>query len=233
MPKAEAGSGQGAVASPASALRVPPYATAAPWLRLLSALPDAVTAGGCLVVWISPFAFGADAVKIVVLMMLVEFILVHATGFSLGIVAGGGGPARRVGMLLALSLFYLLFIAAFAAIFHSWWPVTAFAWLLVGKIAWVFTGPRGADEDDTRQTSAWAFSLLAYLGAVFAGLLLPLPDLGLGAAVVPSLHLPGSGAWVEQPKIAVGSAVIYYLLLAAFRLFGGKLRVQPATDAGP
>jgi hypothetical protein len=199
-----------------------------PWIRLLSALPDAITACGCAIVWIAPLALGPDAVKTVLLMMLMEFILVHATGFFIGTVAGGGSGARRVGTLLGFSLFYLLFVVAFAWSFHAWWPVAAFLWLLVGKIAWTLADPRGREEETQRQMGAWAFSLLAYIGSVFAGLFLPLPALGLDAATVAGLHLPASGEWIEHPHVAVASAVIYYAALAAFKAWGGRVPVQPA-----
>ena len=44
-------------------------------------LPDAITALWCLWAWIHPLAFGPETVKCVVLMMLMEFILLNATGF--------------------------------------------------------------------------------------------------------------------------------------------------------
>ena len=49
--------------------------------RLIGALPDALTGCACLVVWVAPLALGQGAVKTVVLMMLMEFLLVHGTGF--------------------------------------------------------------------------------------------------------------------------------------------------------
>lgn len=210
----------------------PDAPVAAPWIRLLSALPDAATACGCAVAWVSPFTFGPDAVRTVLLMMLVEFILLHATGFFAGALEASGSGGRHVLVVLALSSAYLVFVGAFALIFHSWWPLVAYGWLVVGKIAWSLAGPRGSDGETERQRQmgAWAFSLVAYLGAVFAALLLPLPELGLDAATLPRLHLPGSGAWVEHPVMVVGAAVIYYASLAGFKAWGGRWNVQPAGD---
>ncbi len=202
------------------------------WTRLLSAFPDALTAGGCLIVWIAPFALGADAVKTVLLMMLMEFILVHATGFFTAIAAPGTtGRIQRIAMLLGLTLFYMLFVGVFAYQFRAWWPVTVFLWLVVGKIAWVFVNPRGREDEMGRQMMAWAFSVAAYLGAVFAGLFLPLPRLGLDAATVASLHLPANGEWIEHPHTAVSAAVLYYAALATFKGWGGRLSTATVENA--
>ena len=194
------------------------------WTRLLSALPDGITACACLIVWIAPLALGNDAVKTVLLMMLMEFILLHATGFFTRIAASVAiPPTQRILKLLGLSAFYMLFVGVWAFVFHAWWPVTVFLWLVVGKIAWVFTSPRGRDAEMARQTKAWVFSMLAYVGAVFAGLLLPLPRLGLDAATVAALHMPVSGAWVDRPHAAMASAVIYYSVLALFKARDGNI----------
>ena len=45
----------------------------------IAALPDTVTGGVFLTLWISPFAFGQHGVRNGMLVMLVEFLLVHAT----------------------------------------------------------------------------------------------------------------------------------------------------------
>lgn len=199
------------------------------WSRLLSALPDAVTAGGCFVVWIAPFALGPNAVKMVLLMMLMEFILVHATGFFTVIAAPDATrPARRIAMLAALSLFYMLFVGVWAYVFHAWWPVIVFVWLVVGKVGWIYANPRGREDETGRQMVAWAYSVAAYLGGVFGGLFLPLPRLGLDDATVASLHIAMKGEWMEHPHTAIAGAVIYYTALALYKAAGGfRLPPQP------
>lgn len=199
---------------------------ASAWPRLLSAMPDALTAAGCMVVWIAPFVLGADAVKTVLLMMLMEFILMHATGFFTAIAAPADAPkAGRIAKLCGLAMIYLLFVVAWAWVFRAWWPLGVFAWMLVGKVGWIYADPRGRADEVARQMMAWGFSLVAYIGAVFAGLMLPLPTLGLDAVTVASLHLPASGAWIDHPHVAVGSAVLYYTALAVFKGWGGSVPV--------
>ena len=139
--------------------------------RLLGALPDAITAAACLAVWIAPLAFGVGAVKTVVLMMLMEFLLVHGAGFFtvVAFMDDMAKPMRLLAMA-GLLLFYALFVGVFAWLFHAWWPVWVFLWLAIAKAAWIFSAPRDRAGEMNRQMTAWAFSVAAYLAAVFAGL---------------------------------------------------------------
>lgn len=203
--------------------RLPPTAA-----RVLGALPDLLTALACLVVWVAPLAFGPGAVKTVVLMMLMEFLLVNGAGFFTGIAFMDDVPrSRRVLFMLGLLGFYSLFIAAFALSFDAWWPVWVFAWLVVGKALWIFTAPRDREQEQDRQMQAWAFSVAAYLAAVFGGVLLPLPQLGITQAVVAQAGLPGGGEWVERPHIAVAGMAFYYLAQTVYKCARGGEGAPP------
>lgn len=187
-------------------------------LRLLAAMADLASGIACLVVWVNPFAFGPDSVKTIVLMMLMEFLLVHGAGFFHGMPAlFAERRAKAVLSALGLAAFYLLFVVAFSLAFGEWWPLWLFGWLMIGKLLWIASSRRvdGAARDAAMAT--WGFSVAAYLAAVFAGILLPLPRLGLTADVVAGLGLPGSGEWVERPQTAVAGMAIYFLLLAGFK----------------
>ena len=102
--------------------------------RLLAGLPDAITAGFFLALWIAPQWLGPNALRTGLLMMLVEFILMHATGIlgSMAL-ADAGGSRRPWKPILAFSGLYLLFIAGYAWGFMAWWPLLALAWLVAGE----------------------------------------------------------------------------------------------------
>lgn len=188
-------------------------------------LPDAVTASGCLWVWIHPLALGIDTVKAVVLMMLMEFILINATGFFTAIpFMLNLARSTRIAMLVILSAIYVVLIFAFALPFHTLWPFVAFGWLALGKMAWIMRHRRVSGDEQLWLIGAWAFSVVAYLGAVGAGVLLDLPRMGIASDVVPSLHLPGGGAWVEAPHKAVATAVFYFTASAVFKWMCAALR---------
>ncbi len=187
--------------------------------RLLGALPDAITGGVCLIVWASPLALGQGAVKTVVLMMLMEFLLVHGTGFFTAIAfMDDVSRNKRMVMMIGLLAFYAMFVGAFAWMFHAWWPVWVFAWLVIAKGVWIFSAPIERGREMNRQMITWAFSVTAYLAAVFGGVFLPLPELGITANIVPVLGLPnGGGEWLERPHTAVAGMAFYYLAIAAFK----------------
>ncbi len=194
---------------------MPPH----PPLRFLAPAIDVVSGLACVVVWIAPHAFGPHAVKTIVAMMLMEFVLVHGAGFFAMVPTMAGGQRwQRVLATLGLSAFYLLFVLAICIGFGQWWPLPVFAWLVGGKLLWI-AGNQAADaREANRQVGTWAFSVVAYLAAVFGAVVLPLPRLGLTPAVVAGLQLPGGGEWVERPHTAVAGMAFYFFALAAFKV---------------
>ena len=77
--------------------------------------------------------------------------------------------------------------------------------------------------------SDWGISALAYLGGVFATLMLPLPRLGLTGDVVAAADLPGSGEWVDKPHTVVAFGLIYFAVLATGKLRGWRLPGKPVA----
>lgn len=185
------------------------------WSRVLSALPDALTAGVYAWTWLDPLHFGADTVRNLMLIMLMEFLVVHSGAF-IGLVVLSDAATRmsKTLAILGFGSFYMLFAAAFSFAFHSWWPALSFFWLLAAKFAivWLTSLPRS--EEKQRLTSLWLISVVFYLAAVFAGVLLPLPRLGLDIELVSMLHLPGEGLWIEQPQTVIAGGMLYFAACA-------------------
>lgn len=183
--------------------------------RLLNALPDAVTAAFFLTLWIAPLTLGRHAVRTALLIMLVEFMLVHASAF-LGAAAFAEGVTRlrKLAVLAGFGVFYLIFIAVWSWMFGQWWPFLAFGWLLLGKMA-VAVDPGASDLDRRhRMQSGWAIATMAYLAGAFVTVFVPLPRLGITPAVVARLDLPGGGLWVDRPHTVVAFGALYFGLLA-------------------
>lgn len=188
-------------------------------VRIAAALPDAVACTFFLTVWYSPFAFGPDTVNTALLVMLVEFVLVHAGGF-LGFMLLADGIARttRIKALVGLGLFYLLFIGSFVAMFRQWWPLLAFGWLMLGKFAGVLARRRPGPDDAARMMSGWALSVAFFIGGVFLTLILPVPEWGMRASLRPEFGLEGGGVWVDEPQRVVAFGAIYFALLSLSKL---------------
>lgn len=198
---------------------------AEPRFSAWAALPDALTALMFGAVWCFPFVFGPLSVKTAMLTMLVEFFLIHATGFFTAIANQPTvRPGLRIGGVLGLSLFYLLMIGAFAWSFGEWWPLLAFGWLAIGKLVWIWRGTQVTSDDDAWQMTAWAGSVAAYLLACFATALAPVPRLGMAADLQPEFGFGDGqgGLWIEEPHRVVAMGALYFALLCVAKLLAAR-----------
>jgi hypothetical protein len=183
--------------------------------RLFAALPDALTCLAFAWTWLQPLAFDAGAVKTLMLVMLMEFLVVHSGGFlGVTVLNDDWSKARKSMAILGLGSFYLMFAAAFSLAFKAWWPVWMFLWLLGSRFAVVWLSPIPREAEAGRQMALWGLSVAAYLAAVFAGVILPIPQLGITPEVIPTLGLEGGGLWVEKPQTVIASGAIYFAVIA-------------------
>ena len=56
------------------------------------------------------------------------------------------------------------------------------------------------------------------------------PLLGITPAIVPQLHLPGGGEWVETPHKAVAAALLYFAALALLKWLHAFVRKANPVD---
>lgn len=202
--------------------------------RLLGALPDAMTAGFFVVLWVAPRLLWPQALRTGLLMMLVEFILVHAAGMLGGMVlAKEGERGKQWKTILAFGAIYLVFIAAWSWQFQAWWPLLALGWLLAGKLSLVLQSLPTADKQHQLQ-STWAIGVLAYLVGVGLTTFLPIPRLGLTRTVVAAADLPASGGhWLSHPQSVVAFGAFYFGVLALVKVLGFRLpRTGPRPTPG-
>lgn len=180
--------------------------------RLAASVPDLGLAAVFFVTWLAPNAFGERVVAYLMLVMLLEFLIVHASGMLGSVVFEEPlAPGMRAKSLLGLGGFYLLFAGALSLAFQAWWPLWTIALLLANRLLIVLTGelPEGTERLYIRR--GWAVAAFFYLGFVFLTLLLPVPRLGLSEAVVASQNLPGSGLWIDEPHRVIAFGFLYFL----------------------
>lgn len=179
--------------------------------RLFAAMPDAITAGVFLSAWIAPGVVGPERIKNLMLTMLIEFIVVHSSGFYGGIMAmRDTSRLQREFALLGLAAFYLIFVVAFSLGFGSTWPIWAFVWLLGSRFVHLWFAPASDNAATTRLMMLWAVSVAAYVLGAIATVLLPLPALGITPDVITALHLSGSGEWIERPYTVLAFGTLYF-----------------------
>ncbi|MBI5168579.1 MAG: hypothetical protein HZA61_03735 [Candidatus Eisenbacteria bacterium] len=196
---------------------------------LASALPDFALAVVCLLAWIAPEALTPGVVPWILLTMLVEFVVVHSAPF-MGLQLVSDMPAaRKLRNVVAIGLFYSVFLLGFSLAFHAWWPFVSF-WLLTANRLTVLTFRQGREGRESATLKAsWAAGALCYLGGVFLTTLLPLPRLGLDPAFVESLRLTGGGLWIEQPWRVLAFGAFYFATVGFLEATGFRaLTPKPA-----
>jgi hypothetical protein len=183
--------------------------------RAFAALPDAITAAVFLTAWIAPALLGPETVKDLMLTMLIEFIVMHSSGFY-AVISGLDGARRssRLLMLSGLTCFYLLFVLAFSYGFGSTWPILAFAWLFVSRFAHIWIHPLQPAGETGRMMLMWAASGAAYVVGAFATVMLPLPPFGVTPDFVAAMHLSGSGEWISRPYTVLAFGAFYFAVQA-------------------
>lgn len=200
----------------------------------ISALPDFALAVTFLSAWIAPNAVHPGTVNYLMLVMLLEFIIVHSSAFMGNIAVSSGTRKARVSAMLGLGGFYTLFVGGFSLAFHSLWPLISFWGLMLNRMLGVIVSPAAAEEQKALVQRTWVTSMLLYMGACFLTILVPLPRLGLTSAVVHSLHLPGSGLWVSQPHRVMAFGFLYFAGVGWSELGGHAwLKRSRAVSAKP
>ena len=189
-------------------------------MLLLKALPELVSAGILFALWAEPMRFGADWFKSGVLALLLEFFVIHASGFMAVLMYDPEtAKATRSLQIAGLGAFYLLFMSAFAWGFDAWWMLLAFLWLLFGKLQAIWTGAPPVEKDRFVAIASWALSVAVYLGSVAATAILDVPRLGVTDAVRDAAGFDGNskGLWEAEPWRAIAGAVLYFAIMGLSR----------------
>jgi hypothetical protein len=188
------------------------------WAAWASAVPDFGLSALFLLTWIAPGSAAAGGPRNLILIVLLEFIIIHSSAF-MGIAAFKPGSRRtRAGALIGLGAFYSLFVGSFALVFKTPWPLVSFWGLTLNRLLGVVLGQAPKDSEASLLRKGWAATSLFYLGAVFLTTLAPIPRLGFSQEAVARMHLPGTGLWVEQPWRVMALGFLYYAAVGVSEL---------------
>lgn len=186
---------------------------------LLGGIPDLVTAITCWIVWQSPGLLGATWVKTMVVVVLMEFFVIHSGAF-MGIAANMPKSRRnRILSQLGLIVFYGLLVCAFAAGLDERWLYAVFGWLFLSKLLVSWSAKRGSILAVREQMIDWPFAVAAYLGSIFTALFL-FQDVrgGVTPQVFADAGLAGAGLMADQPWIALAAGTLYFAAMALWRM---------------
>jgi hypothetical protein len=187
---------------------------------IVSSLPDFGFAAVFLVTWISPYTFGEKMVSYLLLIMLMEFINVHSSGFT-GFVAISDMARKTKAMaILGLSLFYFLFVGALALGFQSWWPVWAFAIMTGNRLLGLVLGQAPNGKEKAFVMYSWAVCVFWYLIGVGFTVMVPMPELGITRDVVLAQEFESGGVWIDEPQTVVAFGFVYFTAVGISELVG-------------
>lgn len=189
---------------------------------IAAAAPDLALASVFLVAWVTPTTFHTGTVTYLMLLMLLEFIIVHSSAFMGTVMLGDLGRARKSLALIGIGGFYTLFVGGFALAFKTWWPLWSFWGLTVNRLLGVLIGQAPEGERRALLQRNWAVSALCYLGLCFVTVFLPLPRFGITREVVSHESLPGSGLWVDQPHRVIAFGFLYFAAVGLSELFAHR-----------
>ena len=164
--------------------------------------------------WSQPLRWGPHLVKDMEMVLLLEFFVVHSSGFLAVF-----GRVRPIAA--GLCLFYLLFVGIICFATGSPWILGAFAWLLFSKLHLKLPGTAAASQAAAlrEQLFDWPFSVVAYLGSLVAGIAIwDAPRLGITDEVFAAAGLKGAGLFEDQPWKAMAAGVIYFSATGLWRM---------------
>jgi hypothetical protein len=145
--------------------------------------------------------------------MLLEFIVIHSSGFMGGTALGAASAAKRLLIILGFGLFYSLFTGAFSLAFHTSWPFFSFWILTANRMLGVVVSPVKDLKQANVVMAGWALTVAAYLGCCFLTVLVPMPRFGITPEVVQRQGLTGGGLWIDQPHTAIAFGFFYFLVV--------------------
>ena len=205
--------------------------------RAIAAAPDAATATFFVYTWIHPLGFGTTLVGDLLVLMLLEFLLVHSGAFIGNIVLSNATRWKKTLGVLGFGAFYMLFVLGFAWGMNRPWAIHAFLWLLVARLAMVWFAPVPRADEIRRQQALWGTGALFYILGVFATTILPMPELGMTADVRAQLGIAatGKGLWQQKPQTVLAFGFVYFAAKAWVRwtLATPKTATAPASPPVP
>lgn len=187
-----------------------------PYPNIISSVPDFVMGLAFLATWIDPHALGDDMVPYLFMVMILEFIIIHSSGFMSVVIYGNYPKPKKIWTLIGLGLFYSLFVVGFAVSFKSWWPVVAFWGLMFNRMMSVLTGQAEAGKENDFVKNMWGIHVACYLFTVFIVILLPVPAFGVSPGDLSRINI--SGDFVNEPHRMIAWGFLYFTILAWIEL---------------
>lgn len=185
---------------------------------IVNSLPDFALAAAFLITWVRPDTFGEQAVKWLVLVMLMEFLAVHSGFMMSGYAFTQKGRARRSAIVIGLGAFYALFAGGIALASQSWRPLIFICVLVMNRLIGVLFAPVPDAAQKAFVIGNWAFACAMFVVGCTATAALRIPPFGVTPAVVAAQRFEFTGLYADKPETALAFGFIYFFLVALFEL---------------
>jgi hypothetical protein len=199
--------------------------------HLISALPSFILSGIFLITWVAPNALGQKMISYLMLVMLLEFINVHAAGFMGNTIISENSRGKKAAMIIGLGIFYTLFVGGFAFMFEQWWPVWAFWGLILNRLLGVLLGKAPTGQEKIMLQTSWAIGVFCYVMLVFATILLPVPVLGVSSEAIAQQGFTARGLWIDEPYRLMAFGFLYFIVIGLAELFSYRWTFQGGNVA--
>lgn len=172
-----------------------------------------------LTAWIAPSLFGPEWVRNLAMTVVIEcFVVLLSVLYGVQKVDSNSSRAKDLVPFVVFAVIFMLFIAFFSALFHTVWPLIAFVWLCVSRLASLWSHPGLTDQED-RMLSLWLVSPVFYfLGVFLIVLFVRPPPLGLTPAFIASMDVLDMGDWIAKPYYELAFGTVYFGAVALFKL---------------
>jgi hypothetical protein len=186
---------------------------------LTAAVPDLTFGLVCLATWFWADRMPSWLLSYIVLVMLLEFIVIHSSAF-LGSMAYGDDPKKKSPKaLLGLGGFYSLFVLGFCLAFKTAWPMLSFWGQTINRLMGPMLGANLSGRQRAYVRGMWAISGGLYFVGAFVCSLMPWPRLGVTYEIVAAANLSGEGLWIDEPWRPVVFGFFYFTGVGLFELF--------------
>lgn len=199
--------------------------------QALAAAPDLALAGWFVLGWAAPQVIGRQAAGMLVGVMVLEFIIIHA---SIALVAAPPAIAQKAAdgvwwksekaVFAGQLLMYSVAAAGISAAFQTAWLFAGFWILMANKFIGDWLTPSAQAEDRMqRHMARWGISAGLYLLLTAGSIFIPVPRLAATSAST------GDGLWEQHPEQAVMMGALYFALLGFCELYGGFNKAPAET----
>ena len=211
-----------AARDPRTGPRLAAWASAVPYLWLCYVFID---------VWRQPEAWGDGTwVHHCVILMVVEFFLLHSGVFIGGAAASAGTLRERLRTLGWVVGFYVAFVGAMAAISDDMSIIKIYGIAITGRLVTIAIA---TNDPGVRLAERSVVGAMLYVLLVPVSIFLPLPELGIDHGIARRAFPDSEGVWTEQPHRGLFMGVVYFSCMAAAELFYFDRRRPNAEDSRP